>query len=369
MLRRAISVLVMGSLLVAACGNDDDDDGDMPGTPDASVDASSPSRDGSATDATSPGNDATTSDASKLDASIEDSSIEDAGSDADASTVDAESDATVPPDASSFCRKFIDASYSSITTCCPDDLNSPIVLFLKEFSQFGVQPCADRITASVNHGRLSYDAAKEASCLQAVTTTSAQCPAKGPGAPKKSADCELVYRGLVPEGGSCDSDLECADGLPCQGNTCKKATTVAGGACAYPDGDLDPGIFDERKRCIDGEDCDGDTCVAPAQEGDDCFSDYDCATGLYCAGAIFNGTCEEIVPQDAGGPCVEDNFCKDGLTCHRANEADDLGTCVARKNAGESCTERIVNGTECAGYCDGATDDTPGTCHTFCGSL
>lgn len=367
MLRRAVSALVIGTLLVAACSSDDDDHVDPAGTPDASaVDGASSPKDGSAsaTDANTPGRDG----APQSDSSVSDSSV----SDADGAPADAGTDApsTPPPDAGagSFCQKYLDASYSSITTCCPDDLSSPLVLFLQGFSQLGIPQCADRISASVAKGRLTYDAAKEASCLAAVTTTSGECPAKGLGTPKKSAECELVYRGLVAEGGACDGDLECANGLPCQGKVCKKATIASGGDCSYPDGDADPGIFASRPRCIAGEDCIGGTCTPPAQEGDDCFFDDECANGLYCAGPGFPRTCEKIVQQDAGGSCDSDDFCKDGLTCHRVKPTDALGTCVARKNAGASCTDQTVNGTECAGYCDGATDNAPGTCHTFCGS-
>lgn len=268
-----------------------------------------------------------------------------------------------PSDPGAFCKAFVDAYLSSVTTCCPSDLDSPPFKFLEAFQDLLLPQCTDRLTKSLADGRIAYEPEKASSCIGSMTVTKDQCPATGPGTAMRSPDCELAYRGLVAEGGTCDGDIECADGLACQGTICKRAATTAGAACAHPDGDADPGIFEARKRCVDGEICFGDDVCAPrSKTGEKCFFRSDCVDGDTCVGDdLADKTCQPIVKQDVGGDCEDDESCNDGLSCQ-------LGKCATRKNAGESCVDKTVNGTECKGYCDGATDTTPGTCHTFCGS-
>ena len=148
------------------------------------------------------------------------------------------------------------------------------------------------------------------------------------------------------------------------GRVASEATT-AGASCEFPSGDADPGLFDDRKRCIDGEDCQGGICGVYGKKDDDCFfDDSECQDGLYCAGEFPDTTCQPVVKQGAGGVCQRDINCDTGFRCSKANNDDTFVSCVARKAAGEDCSETIVNGTECAGYCEQQTKK----CVSFCDS-
>jgi len=350
---------------MAACGADDSDDTSIPtpGVDGGGVDGSA-TKDGSVTtppvDSGTPSkpDTGTTPDAT-ADAALADAATPDADADvpdADAGTTDG--GVTVDPTA--FCTEFPLASYSFFLTCCAADDGAPVMQFLRGFAGLVAPQCVRVLNKSLADGRVVYDAAKDQSCLTAVRTTTGQCPAVGPGALKKSDDCELVFRGIVAEGGTCTGDHECVTGLACQGTTCKKAATVSGGACDYPTAsDNSPGVSAERTRCIAGEDCYGSgQCVPHGQVDDDCAFDY-CADGLYCqrAGA-FDWSCQVLVPGDAGATCDVDVECNDDLYCN------ETGTCTAKKSVGAACTDTNVNGAECKGYCDDATKK----CVSFCGS-
>lgn len=126
-----------------------------------------------------------------------------------------------PTDPAGFCQAIMDTTITNVGTCCPNDLDAPIVQFLKGIQSLALPQCTDRLTKSLGNGRITYDPAKASSCLGAMTIAKDQCVANGVGK-ATSADCDLVYRGTVAEGGTCDGDIECADGLPCQGTVCTR---------------------------------------------------------------------------------------------------------------------------------------------------
>lgn len=348
MFRRIAGAFLVGAALVAACG--DDDSSSSPPGPDGGLDSASAADAGADTGSFGP------------DTSFDDP-ILDAGAGADAAKSDV--DAT-PPYVTQFCQDYLNASLSSLTTCCPNDQSAPELQFVEGFAQLTMISCTQFYTTRLANERVHYLPQNAPTCLDAVTYRAADCPDGGGygnyGTPKASPVCEQVFGGVQSEGQDCAGDQECANLLPCQGSTCTRAATEAGAPCQFANSrDSDPGLFAQRPRCIAGETCNGERCVPPAKVGEGCLVDDDCAKGLYCNGG-FAGTCQPLVVQDAGGPCDEDKFCNSGLSCQD-------GGCTARLAAGASCTETIVNGTQCAGYCNGATDAGPGTCHTFCGSF
>lgn len=331
--------------LIAACG--DDDDLPITPTPDGGLDA---------TIADAPSDNAVVP--------VNDSSFYDPPPDAGSDAADA--GIVIPSYVTQFCNDFLDASLSSLTTCCPTDVNSPPVQFLKAFAELGANNCELFYATRLLDERVHYLPQNAPTCINAITYQPADCPTDGGGygnfgAPKTSPLCEQVFGGTQQEGQDCNGDQECANALPCQGTKCTRAAVEAGAPCAFTaDSESDPGLFAQRARCIPGETCNGQTCVPPSKQGEDCVDDEDCAAGLYC-NAPFGGTCDVRIIQDAGGPCADDNFCNQGLSCQD-------GGCTIRLDAGSTCTEAIINGTQCAGWCD-SDAATPGTCHQFCGSF
>jgi hypothetical protein len=102
-------------------------------------------------------------------------------------------------------------------------------------------------------------------------------------------------RPVVPEGGACTDDLECAErgrsGLECVDGTCIRLHRAARGeACEFRGLGCEPG-----SDCVwtDGV---GFRCEAPGMSGADC--DSECMDGAWCDDQYFNARCvPDICPQ------------------------------------------------------------------------
>ena len=197
--------------------------------------------------------------------------------------------------------------------------------------------------------RLSYDATSAAECLAEPWTV---CPERY-NEVSLPPSCGAVFGGLVPDGGACDFDLECAAGVCSTPGSCA-------GTCAPPTTQpvpvpLGPGSFCAFGGACGGDPgltCDGQFCRGDAGTGSSCGPDpfygfYRCSVGLFCDPT--STTCQPQIAK--GGPCATGFFhnadpygrCQQGLIC--AGEAvlvdggARLGTCEPPSSFGAACTE------------------------------
>lgn len=235
--------------------------------------------------------------------------------------------------------------------------------------------CAE-FEEDVRQARLSFDAAKGASCNTALA--SASCGSDG----LDIADCESTFTGAIAAGESCTESSHCADGTQCvrTPNSCTGSCTL----------EMPAGVDEscEDRSCADGLFCDFDfangtsTCRTLGQVGAECRSTFNCAEPLWCNEEA--GTCAAAMP--AGGACNSsfrqcggDLICagpegaracrtpkKIGETCtpgHREciiGHCSSAGTCAFPPAIGETCGLDGVEEADCfSGYC---TAETGGVC-------
>jgi len=145
-------------------------------------------------------------------------------------------------------------------------------------------------------------------------------------------------------GTTCESDRGCADGLACSGGTCR-AIVTAGERCA-DSADCAAGLSCVGSVCTDARtdvcandsECGGfEGCLASETQrvcrpqlalGEACESDDACADGR-----CFRGT-DTCAPRLGPGaiPCFTDFDCADGLYC------SDFGSCQVLARSGEACS-------------------------------
>lgn len=180
---------------------------------------------------------------------------------------------------------------------------------------------------AVNAGRLKYDAALAGTCFGKVTK---ECTFLSGDSPIDDGECDKVFVGLVPDGGDCGGDNECAVAdshcpMP-QGATLGKCAVLPKESEACPD-----------FRCADGLGCDSvngmQVCVKPGPDGQACSS------GLACTSEYCDFTTMKCAQRKAiGEACSSSYDCKDSY-CDNASTK-----CTALKAAGEAC----AGGDECA---------------------
>ncbi len=176
-------------------------------------------------------------------------------------------------------------------------------------------------------GRIKFDAAKAAQCLEGLQKTS--CPAlyqamtSQPGA--AVAACAQVLVGQQPAGAACTHVGECAAGAQCVfGASCPgkcQAWSKVNQPCSAQ-APCEPGVAT----------CSGGSCAALASAvGGKCI-DYQCALPLYCN--VATGTCAQLGLADA--PCTASGqLCWAGLTCFAP--AGQSGTCKPLGVKGSAC--------------------------------
>lgn len=215
--------------------------------------------------------------------------------------------------------------------------------------------------AAVGTG-LSYDSNAAAACLAAPWTL---CPERYNDV-STPPPCGAVFGGLVPDGGACEFDLECAVGA------CSRPGGGCAGMCAPPSTPPPPVVVHPGSFCAFGagcgEDagltCDGQFCRGDAGVGDLCgphpfYGFYQCSAGLFCDPA--SGSCQPQIAQ--GGACLTgflnqpDEFgrCAPGLAC--AGEASLVdggarpGTCQPPAHLGGPCVEILPDELEHTSGC------------------
>jgi hypothetical protein len=229
--------------------------------------------------------------------------------------------------------------------------------------QFDVRRAVDAVAA----GRLVYDADEAARCVARPEAIGCY------DAPFGGDACAHVLVGLVAQGGSCTTNLECADHATCDQATCDAQCCL--GTCGAPQPPpIPPSYRALGDPCATTDECDPDAycdptnhCAAlPAHAGDPCT--FGCATGdLYCD--VNDLSCHPYAR--IGEPCSDAAPCSATYATCGAN-----GTCAPRPGAGDPCnstTARCIPTTYCgaAGVCiprgtAGDACDGGGECDIAC---
>jgi hypothetical protein len=184
-------------------------------------------------------------------------------------------------------------------------------------------------TASVQAGRMRYDDVVAQRCFARLASQS--CTVGGFRSLEAEDSCRDLLVGVVPAGGACFSDRDCAGRAVCQGgpsNSWGPSSSCAPGVCGQP----------RPPRTADG----------PCEIDDDCLGGGVCNRLSYDPSA--SPRCLPRYHEDCGAP----GNCTGEKTCVADPATFEL-RCVAHTADGESCAERL---SKCAGlssFCDGTT--------------
>ncbi|MBK8998697.1 MAG: hypothetical protein IPM35_23490 [Myxococcales bacterium] len=217
--------------------------------------------------------------------------------------------------------------------------------------------CVQFVKERMADGTMAFDGtwadaciAKQAAGIPAPPASCSGLPGaesllQGHGTPgfAKIPECRKVWVGLVKEGGACDYESQCAEGLKCDDDgsgtfVCQPVGTV-GSKCIL------------ESDCDDALDCNSKLgqCAPLSGLGSPCLYSSECEDGLLCA----SGTCATPIP--LGGSCVgKSGACTPGTGC-----SYNSNTCLAASADGQTCTTSL----ECAGRCDSSL----GQCVSICG--
>ena len=247
----------------------------------------------------------------------------------------------------------------------------------------------EAVAEAVNAGRVAYDGEAAWRCAQGTLWAPCRLFETEPS-------CAQVFEGLIPPGGACDIDLECAGPAWCD------ASAGCPGVCAPSGGHGSPCTADrhcaglascrlgtcQRKlslgsRCSpDGAECLGLlTCgvVVPGKPARFCRNPFEgldagalcrpggCGAGLYCRFAV-DGAHRCVPRRPEGDPCFHGfpNACVSGRTCDWGAEEprpELEGRCVASPTEGEACWVDCAPGHVCL-HSD-TLDGAPGRCHVI----
>ena len=203
-----------------------------------------------------------------------------------------------------------------------------------------------------------YDAAAGQRCLDGIETPELGCAAS---ADYESADCQKVFVGSVPLGGTCSLDEGCAEAdgsatecdLPFDPNREDQDPKRTGVCVLAP-----PAVTSPHGKLGDacGSTCIGsDLCLTLCNDGQDCQSNVPACystDGLVCSEA---NVCAPMGV--AGDPCQGSPDCATGTFC-----ADDLH-CRPWLQEGDPCQ----NGLQCeTNYCDKTCTRPPVANPDFC---
>ncbi|MCE9579370.1 MAG: hypothetical protein K8W52_39975 [Deltaproteobacteria bacterium] len=188
--------------------------------------------------------------------------------------------------------------------------------------------------AGVEAGKIRYDAALAAECLDLITSSSCSLA----HASIDETPCERMFQGTIADAGACQYSEECVSGA-CVRPSCAEDACCAGTCAPSFTGTVPaPGAIGATcagsgtSACVAGAFCavaaDGSAqCVALRPAGATCGSSEECALGLWCAGSP--ATCQ--VPPRRGDACG-DHGCDHYDWCDAATD-----TCRAPLLSGDAC--------------------------------
>jgi hypothetical protein len=199
--------------------------------------------------------------------------------------------------------------------------------------------------AAVHRGTIHFDSTAAAACLAGLPTYCFQPPV-----PFKDVNlavdvfnnipaCATVFTGLVPQGGVCAINTECANQLGCVPNTPSCATAGVAACCPGTCEPQPPGLGSPQFPTV-GQPCNSqafcvppavcgpnlpEVCIMPPAEGEPCTNDTGCARlDDFCA---LQGTTTICVPTLAdGAACDPSRILSEN--CVRADVCGSSNTCV-----------------------------------------
>lgn len=224
-----------------------------------------------------------------------------------------------------------------------------------------------RIEAAIDAGTVVYHSDRAQACLDAFAALGCDIFTSRP-----PDECEEAVEGTVEPFGDCDFDAEC------EGTAYCKIEAECPGACTAREGE--GGTCDGDDACEDGLTCQNGECTPLAGEGEDCGGteapECDMSAGLFCVGQDeergTSGTCqkvEETFTAAEGEDCnlLEGPFCVEGISCvlDSIEGMQPVFVCVGESESGGACKAGFPD--PCPGdeVCDAnpfGGGDTDGTC-------
>lgn len=247
-----------------------------------------------------------------------------------------------------------------------------VLTFSGTLAAFPVVASADAegiwdVTLSTSLGNGSWEGLPTTLIGGTITATTAEC--------QVDLDCS--------DGVYCNGAEVCAAGLcvvgadPCPGQLCDETLDLC--VDCLTDNDCNDGTFcNGAEPCIAGscgtgsDPCPGQFCDEVANQCADCLGDPDCADGLYCNGAevCFGGSCQAGTdpcpgqacdePSDTCISCTTNADCDDGNVC--TDDVCNVGACD-RTNNTASCDDGLfctLTDVCSGGVCVGSGDPCPG---------
>jgi hypothetical protein len=165
-----------------------------------------------------------------------------------------------------------------------------------------------QVEADVAAGKVKYDGAQAAACLDALPA-SVSCTQSAPRRPQPSA-CNQIFVGTVAMGGPCLANEDCVS-ASCDFKACATATMCCAGTCATPQ-------------------------PSSVAVGGACNSINQCAVGAYCNFDVTPFVCAPV--KAAGQPCSSSNECMDGAACLPTSASSlSMRACGRPPRRGEAC--------------------------------
>ena len=207
---------------------------------------------------------------------------------------------TISPIDDALCeRKYIDCCSDMENATVFDDYDSfksntnRVVFECQKIERFPDYTAINKITRSINAGRIDFDDSAVSDCVDKAKALSCSDIELGRSFAPYFDDCS-VFNPAVDIGGECLTDFDCRGGYcagakPSDGElgTCKK-TGGDGESCA------DAG-YKSSFDCEVGLQCADDTCAPALEGGKECTFDSECLSG-WCkddAGVCSDPTCNE----------------------------------------------------------------------------
>jgi len=207
------------------------------------------------------------------------------------------------------CKGAFPFTFASSSTC--------VAMLSGEMTDF------PELIAAVQSGKVAYNGAEAAKCIQAMRNSCAFFE-EGSKAP---AGCDKTFVGSAADGAACDRDEVCKSAY-CKAN----ATQGCAGACAAKVAAGE--ACEQTKACAGTLVCAGGKCVEnlPAKKDAPC-EHLKCEAGLYCDHSTIR-VCTDLVT--VGGKCDDGQACAAGSYC-KPNAKTGPAVCTALGKAGEAC--------------------------------
>jgi hypothetical protein len=209
------------------------------------------------------------------------------------------------------------------------------------------------LEVDVAAGTVTYDGQAARACID-VFKRFTSCKATQIGdAQVALAVCRRAFLGMVPPGGACFFNEECADRGTCSSTTCTTPECCAGTCLARP-APIPVGSYCSNsvyEECVEGSVCSNasNACEVPLAPGARCTASDTCVVPYECRNidpATLVGTCTP--PPETGQPCGMVGL--SGSCNDERDSCDDVAhVCKRRIPAGGACTFRCVYYAECDG--------------------